>query len=409
MSLAEKVKTTMLRRLRRRVEGLVAQIIRMTPVASTHLGPPKGLIMDFRIWAGELERKRPFMDRGWHHWDIPVRDAEVIQSRPPLSLEAEMPEPYREAQLYRYPPLFLAHVRSGRLALREGVVISPDDRVFDEFSYSWGNPPSQLPIFRRLRLPAMQHREGVFATILSPGSAAPNYFHWLIETLPRIAILEEAGIGGYRLIVPEEMAPWQTESLARLGFEEDRWVKFGEEHWQVDSLLVPSLLGFTGMCRPWAAKWMRRRLGVPEREKGTRRLYLSRSGARLRKVSNEEEVVAALDSLGFESVSTEGMTLEEQIALFSQAEFIVGLHGAGLTNALFAPRGTRIIEFMSPVAAYLNACYYSLSSAVDHRYLYVLGTHRPPRDTVPAGTTRWRENLEVPIPALSRAVAMLGG
>lgn len=397
----------MLRRLKRSTHGLVAQVLRRTPIASTHWGPPKGIILDFRAWAEECDRGQPFVERGWHHWHIPVREAEVVQSRPPLTLDSAMPVPYREAQLYRYPPLFLAHLRPGRLALSEGVVISPEDRVFDEFSYYWGRTGFQLPIFSRLRLPPMQHRDGIFATILSPGSASPNYYHWLIETLPRIGILEETGMKDYLLIVPQTLASWQSEALDRLGFGPDQRVGFGEQHWQVDSLLVPSLPGYPGMCRPWAASWLRRRLGVPEEGEGTRRLYVSRSGASQRRVSNEQEVVAALDSLGFEAVSTERMTLEEQISLFSKAQFIVGLHGAGLTNALFAPRGTSILEFMSPVSGYVNACYYSLSSAVGQRYMYLLGSHPTAPESAPAGTRRWRENLEISIPALTRAIGIL--
>lgn len=398
---------SVIRRLRQWTTAFTAGMLKRSPFSSSQIGPPKGLIWDFRGWAEAIDRKLPFMEKGWRHWSIPVREAEVIQSRPPLSLESEMPEPYREAQLYRYPPLYLAHVRLGRLALREGVVISTDDRVFDEFSYCWGRAPRQLPIFHRLHLPPLKRKAGVYATILSPGSAAPNYFHWLVETLPRIAILEEAGIDNYLLIVPRGMAPWQTESLERLGFSQDRLAEFGEEHWQVDSLLVPSLLGYSGMCRPWAATWLRRRLGVPERKKGTRRLYVSRARAGHRRVSNEEEVLEVLTPLGFESVSMEGATLEEQISLFSEAAYIVGLHGAGLTNALFAPSGTCVIEFMSPVPRYLNACYYSLSSAVGHRYMYLLGTHRARLDALPAGPKRWREDLEVPTNTLSKAVHVL--
>lgn len=397
----------MLKQLRRRVEGFGAQLLRRVPVASTRLGPPKGIIPDFRVWAEEGDRRRAFLERGWHHWQIAVREAEVIQLRPPLRLEPEMPLPYREAQLYRYPPLFLAHVRQGRLALSEGVVISPEDRVFEEFSYYWGRAPLQVPIFGRLRLPPMEHRDGVFATILSPGSATPNYFHWLVESLPRIAILEEARIEDYCLIVPELLAPWQAATLDRLGLEGARRVGFGEQHWQIDSLLVPSLLGYPGMCRPWAAAWLRRRLGVPEREEGTRRLYVSRSRASHRRVSNEDEVLATLDSLGFECVLTEDMTLEEQISLFSQAQFIVGLHGAGLTNVLFAPRRARVLEFMSPLPGYVNACYYSLASAVGQRYMYLLGSHPTAPQGAPAGRGRWREDLEMPIPALTRAIDLL--
>jgi hypothetical protein len=398
----------MLRQLRRRMEAFVAGLVRRAPVASTRFGPPKGVIRDFGAWAEEGDRRRTFLERGWHHWQIPVRDAEVVQSRPPLSLEPGMPLPYREAQLYRYPPLFLAHLRSGRLALSEGVVLSPEDLVFDEFSYYWGRTPFQLPIFSRLRLPPLQHQEGIFATILSPGSASPNYFHWLVETLPRIAILEEAGMEDYRLIVPGSLSSWQAESLDRLGFGPDRRVGFGEQHWQIDSLLVPSLLGYPGMCRPSAAAWLRRRLGVSEQAVGTRRLYVSRSRANHRKVANEEEVIAVLFSFGFERVFTEAMTLQEQISLFSQAQFIVGLHGAGLANVLFAPPGGRVLEFMSPLPEYVNACYYSLSSAVGQRYMYLLGSHPMMPESAKAGTRRWREDLEIPIPELARAVGILG-
>jgi len=397
----------MLRRLKANAQGLLARAIRETPIASTHLGPPKGIILDFRTWAEECDRAQPFVERGWRHWQIPVREAEVVQSRSPLTLDSTMPLPYREAQLYRYPPLFLAHLRLGRLALSEGVVISPTDQVFDEFSYDWGRTGFQRRIFRRLRLPPMEHREGIFATLLSPGSASPNYYHWLIETLPRVGILEEAGLKDYRLIVPQILASWQSEALDRLGLGPERRVGFGEQHWQIDSLLVPSLPGYPGMCRPWAANWLRRRLGVPEGVKATRRLYVSRSGATQRRVSNEQEVVAALAPLGFETISTEDMRLEEQIFLFSQAQFIVGLHGAGLTNVLFAPREARVLEFMSPVPGYVNACYYSLSAAVGLRYMYLMGSHLTAPADFATGTRRWREDLQIPIPALVRSISVL--
>jgi capsular polysaccharide biosynthesis protein len=123
-------------------------------------------------------------------------------------------------------------------------------------------------------------------------------------------------------------------------------------------------------------------------------------------VANEQEVVETLRPFGFEAISTEGMTLEGQISLFSEAGFIVGLHGAGLTNALFAPRGTRVIEFMSPIPAYLNACYYSLCSSVGHRYMFILGRHSS-SSTVSSGVRRWREDLEVPIDTLLTGIRML--
>ena len=39
----------------------------------------------------------------------------------------------------------------------------------------------------------------------------------------------------------------------------------------------------------------------------------------------------------------------DQILLFQSAEFIIGPHGAGLSNLLFCEPGTKVIEFMPSV------------------------------------------------------------
>jgi hypothetical protein len=53
------------------------------------------------------------------------------------------------------------------------------------------------------------------------------------------------------------------------------------------------------------------------------------------------------------------MPLEHTIRLFQGAKLIIGAHGAGLSNMIFAPRGTPIIE-LSP-ANMFNACFWHLS------------------------------------------------
>ncbi len=42
----------------------------------------------------------------------------------------------------------------------------------------------------------------------------------------------------------------------------------------------------------------------------------------------------------FESVVLSDLVLDDQIRLFSNAEYVVAAHGAGLTNLLFAERST---------------------------------------------------------------------
>ncbi|MGI8424385.1 MAG: glycosyltransferase 61 family protein [Chloroflexota bacterium] len=55
-----------------------------------------------------------------------------------------------------------------------------------------------------------------------------------------------------------------------------------------------------------------------------------------RRVANEADVIRALRPLGFEVVHAERLTFAEQIRLFSEAAVVIGPHGSGMTNVLFA-------------------------------------------------------------------------
>jgi capsular polysaccharide biosynthesis protein len=368
---------------------------------------PQGRIADFRTWSEAREAQLPWMEKGWDHWYIPVREAELVGMAPPLSPDGAIHPVYRGAQFYRYPPLYLAHVRNGRLLGRDGWVLTADGRVLEEFSFAWGIPPAQWPVFSRLSVPKEEPRPGAMLTLLSPISGKPNYFHWWVDTLPRLAVAEASGIRHYRTILPENLADWQKESLERMGLPADRWELFGDGHWQVESLLVPSLLGYSGMTRPWAVEWLRKRIGLPKPAARRRRIYLRREKTGCRRVANEADLLPILESHRFEIHDTQDFTtLEEQLKLFSSAECVVSIHGAGLANMLFAPPGAKVIEFMSPLPEYANSCYYSLCAAAGHKYGYILGEHAP-ADLARRSAGRWRIDLHIDPDKLRRMLKLL--
>jgi capsular polysaccharide biosynthesis protein len=73
----------------------------------------------------------------------------------------------------------------------------------------------------------------------------------------------------------------------------------------------------------------------------------SRPGLVRRKLANEEALVAAVQALGDVVVRVaafEELAVREQLALVVDTDALVGMHGAGLTHALFLPPWAGVIE-----------------------------------------------------------------
>lgn len=63
------------------------------------------------------------------------------------------------------------------------------------------------------------------------------------------------------------------------------------------------------------------------------------------------------------------MSFKEQVALFSETSILLSNHGAGLTNMLFMPAGSNVIELRKKNDDH-NNCYFSLASALNLKYYY---------------------------------------
>jgi hypothetical protein len=74
------------------------------------------------------------------------------------------------------------------------------------------------------------------------------------------------------------------------------------------------------------------------------RLYISRRGTKLRQIVNEDELMAGLKRLDFQVLESKWDNHPEQLAAFSEAEVIVGVHGAGMSNIIFSSPGTKVLE-----------------------------------------------------------------
>ena len=101
-----------------------------------------------------------------------------------------------------------------------------------------------------------------------------------------------------------------------------------------------------------------------------KKIYISREKQVLRFVENEKEVVALLEKYGFKKIITETLSYEEQISICSNAEYLVSPHGAGLTNLLFMPKNSSVLELTVDLTRFRPFLteYHRLSSMLDIRY-----------------------------------------
>jgi hypothetical protein len=197
------------------------------------------------------------------------------------------------------------------------------------------------------------------------------YYHWVLDVLPRLLFAERfERLRGVPLIVQRGITQTQRESLQILGIPPDRIIEFNGHHWQVEQLYYIQP-GLSGCPTPLHVQWLRERF-APHSLTRSRRLYISREDARNRRIINEADLVKELVLYGFEVVTLSGMSFADQVRLFSEAEIVVGPHGAGFANAVFAQPGTTLIELFSP--SHIYPCFWALANACGHRYGFTMGT-----------------------------------
>ena len=163
-------------------------------------------------------------------------------------------------------------------------------------------------------------------------------------------------------------------SLAALGVSEDRLLHYDGSNWLFKRLFIPTFLAPGGHSQR-QIDWLREKLftayRIEQKTSGTRRLYVSRGDVGTRNILNEEEILDFLRYYNFEVVVPGELSLEDQIELFNDAEIICGPGGSGMTNHIFAPMRTSLIEIQPNT--YINRAHWFSSNMRGQNYLFVIG------------------------------------
>jgi len=202
-----------------------------------------------------------------------------------------------------------------------------------------------------------------------------GYFHWLTDALTRLFVVRDR-LDGLTLMLPWEFATREfvKPSLDVFGVKNVDFIQ-PNEVLQCRSLMMPTHTAPSGHFKDEVIRGVRAKLlaafGDASYSGLGERIYISRGAAGRRRIANEDELVPILRKFGFQSICSEELSFQEQVAVASRARYLVSNHGAGLTNMLFMREGGSVLELRHR-ADWINNCYFILASALDFNYFYQL-------------------------------------
>jgi len=225
-----------------------------------------------------------------------------------------------------------------------------------------------------LRLKWKTQRLAAAKTYLLAYNTYRGYFHLLAETVPRLFLVRDR-LPQLTLLLP---ASYRNDtflyilSLAGIDADAIEWVE-DRRIYAVPHLL---LVGTTAQQQHYNPELMHTvreafilRSGAVKDSRYPPKIYVTRKPTSRRRVLNESEVAALMVAHGYTCVDFEDLHFSEQIRYCLNAEIMVSIHGAGLTNCMFMEPGSRLLEFRKDDNGEIYY-YHSLASAMGVDYLY---------------------------------------
>ena len=342
---------------------------------------------------------------------VELTPGRVIPKIPPDTLEPPVHPRFTAGRVLTVAPRAVVRISGARLEVPSGSpwpprddgtdaldrprIILPDGSLAAESAQGLVSP--RPPSRRR----PGTNRSGPTCSLLTTWSVFGNYYHWICDVLANLHAVLPVLPDTTRFVVPPSLRPFQVESLASIGIDAGRLDEFAVpgprsrlRPWRFDDLWFTNL----GRIDPDDLAAFRATVravigGSPDT--GPRRIYVSRADAAHRRVTNEDAVIRLLAAEGFEVVLPGSLTFAEQVITFGNAEVIVGPHGAGLTNMVFAPPGATIVDLQT---TQVDHCFHNLALALGNRYWYSINADRPSR-------SRYRSDLHVPLDRLAATLA----
>lgn len=234
---------------------------------------------------------------------------------------------------------------------------------------------SVLSIFKR-NIKRINEPVGIIHTSWTLG-----YYHWLTESIPRLIYLKNKH-PTVNVYLPIDFKRYEIY-FDMLGFEKP--IYYSNSSITTDKVYLPICPRKMAILNKNAYSLTRNSLRdvINFDNSINRKIYISRKSARGRKVINEAEVESVLINNGYEIYDFDKLSIVEQQKLCSESKCMISIHGAALTNMMFMPKGSEIIELIPKKRNFFrefnfvrstskhDPCFYRLANALEHNYHYL--------------------------------------
>ncbi len=201
---------------------------------------------------------------------------------------------------------------------------------------------------------------------LAQGASGHNNFsHWLLDMLPKLKLYNEIfKYDDLDYLYLNKLNSFQKKSLELLGLQNLKIIDSKDyHHIQCDELIAtqhPSyfkgfILDQAKYVPDWIVLWLRDSFLEKSKKIDIKKnIFIDRSLSNFKhsQIINLEETQNLLREKNFDIVKLENLSFDEQIYIFSNAEIVIGAHGAGLTNLCFSKEKTKVIEIRSSEPGY---------------------------------------------------------
>ena len=245
---------------------------------------------------------------------------------------------------------------------------------------------------------------------LSLSGLEENYGHFLTECMARYYLLEKSRFKPAYYIISDHL-PFQAQMLNLLGISSARVISANSEILiQAKELIVPSFInnweylairGYKTYQKQWLPYW------IADLYKGNiipkvkitekKRVFISRSLAKHRKIDNEKEVESLFIKYGFGVYNDVSMSLKDVAELFANSSVVAGVSSAGFANINFASPYTIIFEIFPQY--FHDSGLRIMANTLGLKYYYMIGETKDINNVHPQ-----YENVYVNMEKLEKAI-----